>query len=339
MLAAPAESEALGTRPAPVVDEWDEARFRRVALIQEAGRCHGQVELVEDNQTGRFIAVKAMLEEWVCSSHTEFLERNPGETELPWRDISASYHLSVVAQVGCVCGFVGVYRRALAGCPQEVCLAMEYCAGGDLFSWFQQSSADLRQGAEREEAAKPFVRATFHAVAAIHRCGVTHGDLSLENILLAEQPVAGEVPAIRLVDFAASGGPRNVGTRGKPSYQAPEMHMRDDSGEVAIYDAVASDAFALGVVAFTLVVGDYPWRSTRRHMCPVFKFVEEHGLPAFLEKKRTRNAEGEVVTLLSTLSASLVSLLSGLLAADPNSRFTLEAALLEPWLAATERSS
>lgn len=311
------------------LEEWDAGRFRFVATLQEAPRNNGRVELCEDLGTSSMVAVKAMPVSWTHESHEAFVMAHPEENELPWRDIGATRHLSQVAGLSCVCRFVGLFRRSSETFGTEVCLVLSYCAGGDLFSWLERSLPTT--GPAREAAARPLMRAVFEVVSQVHAAGIAHGDLSLENVLLAKEETDPELADIRLIDFGACTGPRAVGARGKPSYQAPEVH---DGQE---YDAMAADSFSLGVMVFTLAVGNYPWRSTRPHACPCFKFVTERGLAAYLARRKIRcgdEADAQILTLASLLSPALVSLLSGLLALDPRARPAPAAALAHPWFRA-----
>mmetsp|Transcript_13824 Transcript_13824/g.39576 ORF Transcript_13824/g.39576 Transcript_13824/m.39576 type:complete len:331 (+) Transcript_13824:154-1146(+) len=310
---------------AVVPQEWDPQRFRHVALLQEAPRNSGRVELQEDLQTGRHVAVKAMPSAWVCSSHEAFVEAHPEENELPWRDILTTFHLSQVAGLTCVCEFVGLFHRQ-AEEGLEVCIVLSFCAGGDLFCWLERSQPLI--GAQRESAARPLMQKVLQAVQTIHAQGVAHGDLSLENVLLlnAEEEAADPLAAeIRIIDFGASTGPRATGVRGKPSYQAPEVHSDEE------YDAFAADTFSLGVMIFTLAVGNYPWRSTRPHVCPCFRYATERGLIAYLARRKIKGGSGELVTLAALLTPSLISLLSGMLSVEGGTRMTLQAALEHPW--------
>merc|ERR1719264_1507833 len=239
-----------------VLLSWDSCRFVRVAQIQEAARNNGVVELAEDRLTGRLVAVKAMPYSWTCTSHEEFVAAHPEGT--------------------------------------EHCCVLSYCAGGDLFSWLERSlqASDLA----RESTSRALVGKVIGAVHDIHSLGVSHGDLSLENILLAEAGSCDVIGQICIIDFGASMiGSQVSGVRGKPSYQAPEMH----SGRP--YNAAAADVFALGVVAFTLIVGNYPWRSTRPMLCPRFRYFAEKGLTAYLRRQKV-NRDGAVMTLASMIS-------------------------------------
>jgi len=304
--------------------QWDDQRFRFIALLQEAPRNSGRVELCEDVQTSQKVAVKVMPVSWACDSHEAFVQAHPQENELPWMDFGAIRYLSRTAGLSRVCSFVGLYRRDSEAHGQEICLVLSYCAGGDLFSWLERSLPTT--GLAREMSCRPLMRHVLEAVRDVHAHGVAHGDLSLENVLLQREETDPEAAEIRLIDFGACTGVRAMGPRGKPSYQAPEVHSDKE------YDACSADAFSLGVMIFTLAVGNYPWRSTRPQVCPCFRFAADRGLPAYLARRKIRNGESdEVVTLAALLSPELIALLTGLLAVDPASRLTVCAALEHPW--------
>jgi serine/threonine-protein kinase Chk1 len=176
---------------------------------------------------------------------------------------------------------------------------------------------------EREVAVRPLMRSVMEAVSQIHSQGVAHGDLSLENVLLTADHMDPEA-ALRVIDFGAATGGIAAGLRGKPSYQAPEVHL--DS----VYDAFVADAFSVGVMLFTLTVGNYPWKSSRPHICPMFKFCSERGLVPYLAKRKLRIGQ-RTVSLMDVLSQELVSLLEGLLSFDSSQRLSVTHALQHPW--------
>lgn len=301
--------------------EWDWQRFQRLAVLQQAARNEGTVELALDTHTGRHVAVKAMPLSWTFENHAQFIAARPEETERPWQDIAATHYLSKVAHLNCVCQFIGLFRRG-----NELCLVLSYCTGGDLFSWLERSlqMAELN----REAAARQLLTHVLHAVKRVHAEGIAHGDLSLENVLITD-PEEGQPQGspLRLIDFGASTlGRLARGARGKPSYQAPEMHLAEE------YDAIVADAFAVGVMAFTLIVGNYPWRSTRPHLCPRFRFMAQKGFLAYLTRQKIKRDDGLVESLSETISPSGVSFLSQMLDVEPTSRLTVSDALNHPWL-------
>mmetsp|Transcript_7301 Transcript_7301/g.18249 ORF Transcript_7301/g.18249 Transcript_7301/m.18249 type:complete len:385 (-) Transcript_7301:174-1328(-) len=301
-----------------VPEAWDPKRFHHVSVLQEAVRNHGRIEVAEDRKLNRLVAVKAMPLWWARSSHREFVAAHPKENEYPWLDMAMTVYLRNVANIASVCEFLGVFLRDTEARGPEICFVLTYCAGGDLLSWLGQS---LRtKSLDREALSRPIVLETFKTVHRLHRLGIAHGDLSLENVLL--QGCSGEV---RLIDFGASTGPRATGSRGKPSYQAPECHSRKE------YDAMAADSFSLGVLLFTLVTGNYPWRSTQGQACQCFHYFTRRGLTAYLAARTLDRGTGKALPLLNIMSGNVVSLLEGLLNPDPASRLTVAAALDHPW--------
>jgi len=104
-----ADDVMLGQTLTP--SDWDAERFRHVALIQEASRNQGRVELAEDNLTGRLVAMKVMPLSWICERHEDFVAVHPGENECPWRDIAVSHYLSKVKRLPHICEFFGLFRK------------------------------------------------------------------------------------------------------------------------------------------------------------------------------------------------------------------------------------
>lgn len=298
------------------LDQWDTNRFQHIGILREALWNGTRIEICEDLLSRQRVAVKAMPTSWTCESPEAFRQLHRDEVELPWRDIGAMRTLSLEGSDG-VCGFVGVFlRRGADG--DHVCLVMEYCAGGDLFSLLERELPSV--GPPREARARTFMRKLFSIVADIHARNISHGDLSLENALLNSEDTSPRSAVIKLIDFGACSGPRARGARGKPSYQAPEVHNAEE------YDAFASDMFALGVMCFTLAIGNYPWRSTKHMICNYWRFHCQSGFHAYMAK---RKVQGQPAS--SWLSPELMDLLEALFSEQPSSRPSAAGALRHPW--------
>eukprot|EP00931_Biecheleriopsis_adriatica_P086262 TRINITY_DN6096_c0_g2_i4.p1 TRINITY_DN6096_c0_g2~~TRINITY_DN6096_c0_g2_i4.p1 ORF type:complete len:395 (+),score=48.10 TRINITY_DN6096_c0_g2_i4:74-1258(+) len=330
---------------------YDPERFRSVALLQVAPRNQGHVELLEDLHWQEHVAAKVMPTSWTCRSHQEFSRTYPNEVESPWRDIAVTRYLRGKIGHGVVCDVLGLFRRtseptqqAARGFPsfystamsqqddeppageESLCFALTYCAGADLFTWLGRSLAN-KPGVSREAAVKPLAYKLLQNLQMLHSVGVVaHGDLSLENILMMNaQETDGGSTDLRFIDFGMASGPVASCRRGKICYQAPEMHTDQ------FYDAFAADVFSAGIGILTLVIGNYPWKTSRPMGCQFFSYFRQHGLMAFLAKRKMKSPSGEIMALSQALSPDFVSLLEGMLWLEPSYRFSAEAALRHPW--------
>eukprot|EP00434_Breviolum_minutum_P033458 symbB.v1.2.029604.t1/scaffold3254.1/size60169/2 len=242
-----------------------------------------------------------MFRSWTRSSPEEFEENHPELLESPWKELALNHFVASTSQKG-VCKSFGAFED-----EGDIILFLEYIPGGDLHELARRCATE--PGPEREAKAWPVILSLLSAVRSLHQLGVAHGDISLENALLGSD---GEV---RLVDFAAAVTDiRTKGVRGKPSYQAPEMHTLDS------YDPCAADLFACGVFAYCLAVADYPWRSTSSSKCAAFDFFMEHGLPAFLAQRKLRFRDTARCPVETVLSRKLTRVLTVLLDPVPEKR-------------------
>jgi len=186
---------------------------------------------------------------------------------------------------------------------------------GDLHSW---CIAGPPPGPDMESLVRPIAMQLFTAVRLLHEQSIVHHDLSLENILVS-QPESGDGNLeVKLIDFSMASQRRWTRHRrgiGKRPYLAPELHSGSEN-----CDGFLSDAFALGVALFMLVVKDCPWNSTKPGHCRVFGYVKRNGLHAYLQK---RKLDGTHTRLSDLLSEPFAELLQGLLEPDPRRRLTL----------------
>jgi serine/threonine protein kinase/predicted TPR repeat methyltransferase len=84
------------------------------------------------------------------------------------------------------------------------------------------------------------------ALSAVHRAGILHRDIKAENVMREEGG------RILLMDFGLSSiEKRQTNIAGTPSYMAPELFAGGQS-------TVATDIYAMGVLLYYLVAGEYP---------------------------------------------------------------------------------
>jgi len=292
----------------------DERRFQFERVLTNAPRCGGQIELHWDRERETTVAIKRVPFSRLRGSHKEFRKAFPYEQEDPWQEFGSLRRLGGTGpeRLPGVCACYGVYRD-FAGDGLAV---SEFLPDGDLFTY---ASTLPPPGPEREEMVWPIIESVLGTVRHLHAGGLAHGDVSLENALIRRCP--GGKDLVYLTDFgmAVTGDLAAAqGVRGKPSYQAPEMHM-----EVQ-YDARLADLFACGVLAYALAIGNYPWSSTRPapESCQAFAFAQGHGLEELLARRRIKVGNARA-TVNEVLSPRMRRLLLVLLDFDPPRRLLL----------------
>lgn len=181
-------------------------------------------------------------------------------------------------------------------------LAMEYVRGCDLKGYLRQQRLTPRQAAR-------VVAEVARAVAAAHRRGITHLDITPRNILLAEDGRP------RLIDFGLAQlrhawGESEAGpVGGTPGFMAPEQ-ARGESESIG----PLSDIFALGGVLYYLLVNEAPFPGADRY------------------RVLQRTCEGKVdLSPLGTAKAprTLTAICRRTLAADPQQRYPSADALAD----------
>lgn len=285
---------------------WRQERFEAVKKVEEAPRNLGQVLLMRDNEDDKLVAVKVMPNSWVCNSHPDFVKTYPREIEFPWQDIGCNRLLNAL-DYEYAPALLGVYRDT-----ETTYVVTSFVAGGDLFAW--SSKLDMQVGMVREKFCQPRVVQILQAVQQLHDLGVSHRDISAENIVMA--PDESSDILVNLIDFGMASTTRysDDAHAGKVVYQAPESHTGED------YDTYLSDAFAVGVTLYSLLCRDYPWRSTKPGGCKCFEFFRKHGFRKYINKRKLRLNDKPVS---ACMSEALVQLLEGLLEIDPSKRLTL----------------
>jgi len=303
----PSDLQASMHRVAAQVSSWDAKCFVSVKRLQEAARNHGHVDMMRTRTEdgGRPVAVKCMPNSWVTYGPQQFTEQHPTSPELPWRDLAVLQELNS-RNFPNVCELIGVYRDG-----QHTYVVTSLATEGDLFSWCERAPPP---GKAREALMKPLTLQLLSAVRWMHDLGVAHRDLSLENIVLMN---AGGELQVKIIDFGmCTVAATCLGeVRGKPQYQAPEMHLN------AEYSTFLADEFAIGVAMFAMAAQDYPWKSTKPETCPLNRFCEMFGLRKLLEKRQVITGAGEA--LIQVFSPALVQVLDGLLQRQPSLRFSV----------------
>ncbi|XP_075958163.1 hormonally up-regulated neu tumor-associated kinase homolog A [Anarhichas minor] len=183
-------------------------------------------------------------------------------------------------------------------------LVMELCPGGNLMNCIY----DKKRLEERET--QKYIRQLVLAVEHLHRAGVVHRDLKIENLLLDEQN------NIKLIDFGLSNCAGILGYSdpfstqcGSPAYAAPELLSRKKYGPKV-------DVWSIGVNMYAMLTGNLPFT------------VEPFSLRALHQKM----VDKEMNPLPPSLSSAAICLLKKLLEPDPNKRPNIHQVMADSWL-------
>mmetsp|Transcript_60134 Transcript_60134/g.196409 ORF Transcript_60134/g.196409 Transcript_60134/m.196409 type:complete len:637 (-) Transcript_60134:434-2344(-) len=182
-------------------------------------------------------------------------------------------------------------------------LVMDKLDGGELFDRV------VSQGHFSEEVAADSLRQILLAVRHLHRKGVAHRDIKLENFLFESK----DSNFIKLIDFGLAKfcgeGECMTDCCGTVSYMAPEVLRQKYT--------VQSDMWSVGVIAYVLLAGCMPFRNES----------EEQTIKDI--RKANYSLEGKEWSGVSPLALDFVR---SLLELRPEVRLTAEQALQHPWL-------
>lgn len=199
-------------------------------------------------------------------------------------------------------------------------LVMEKMSDGELF--------DRVKGGKLDEVdARGIFRQIAHGLAYLHKKGIAHRDLKLENILLnrEDHPEPGpdgrkqQYLCVKLADFGVSRclGEGSVARTfaGTPMYVAPEVMAASSSDKGY---GTPADMWSAGIVLYMLLTGRQPFMEGQLGKT-VQEQIEE-GLVMFPEAH------------WRGVSAQAKKLVASLLLVDPAERLTAVATLQHPWL-------
>ncbi|KAE9008850.1 hypothetical protein PF011_g10534 [Phytophthora fragariae] len=184
---------------------------------------------------------------------------------------------------------------------QTLYLVMEHCADGDMYDYLSRR----RQRTMSCMNALSVLSQVAAGLAFLHRHGIAHRDISLENIMLHRG-------RCKLGDFGLATRARRAGGRhvGKKYYMAPEIVAGD------LYDPKAADVWSLGIVLFIMVTGS-PLVALASTSVKSFCAFKQAGIATVMESWG----------MDSFMSNSALQLLSGMLEVDPSKRLTIEQVL------------
>lgn len=287
---------------------WKAEDYEELALLKDA--IHGKVYKYMYRPTGEVIVIKKM------PNHRVEMQDC---MESAMAEIRVSKHLSEQSHenpgsIKSIAAFRGAYKD-----EEYMYFETEFCDGGELF--------DQVAGTGRFDEAdvQRLGRQVLEAIASMHRHGVVHRDISLENVLLhdGQALVIDFGQAVPVWDANKKGKTvmRHTGRAGKDYYRSPELYLKDANRQNIPYEGPPVDKFALGVMLFIMVMGTAPWNMAHK-TDPKYRYVNIKGLESLVAAW-----SGHV----QMMSPSMLDIVSKLLSIDPKDRPTAEEALKHPW--------
>lgn len=217
----------------------------------------------------------------------------------------------------------------------DLWLCMEYCSGGELFEQVAGTSRIVRHGGsvwDTEERVSLLVHQMASALRYIHRMGIVHRDIKLENWVFAS-PMQ---ERIKLIDFGLAASvvshepgslPRNrkrlTQACGTCYYVAPEVFdIRDDRLVEGEGYGTEVDIWALGVLLYMLISGEPPFEGSSQ-AAVLSKVATLRFSDRFLSFEGVR---------WQNVSSKCRDLIARCMELDPKKRLTAAGVQLHPWL-------
>ncbi|EZG46766.1 protein kinase domain protein [Gregarina niphandrodes] len=279
---------------------WNPSRFTRLQRLAPA--IHGEVSLFHDNVENRKVVIKQL-------TNSSVRPRGPQELENPLVEIGAMSYLfsdRAVYPVDLIAKLEGVYRDDL-----HTYLVTEYCTDGELFKEI------VKRKSLSERHVKAIALQLALALHSLHKNGICHRDVSLENTLIQSDHT------VRLIDFGQAecchepdGSMKLMhGSAGKAYYRAPEM-LRGP------YHGPPVDVFALGVEIFIMAIGSPPWAKASLQD-QRYRSLTKYRTSLDISLRKWGKRDG--------LSDAFVDILSTIFTSNPQQRPTIEQLLCHPW--------
>ncbi|RLN86745.1 hypothetical protein BBJ28_00003479 [Nothophytophthora sp. Chile5] len=279
------------------------ARYTRCKRLRST--LYGETALYQDEALGRkLVVLKRLSISALQKEDSSSVHENP----LCERAVIRMLEDPLVARAAGREHVVAYEREAMFTHEDNVYVAMEFCAGGDLYDYV--TGKPLRR-LQEVEALGLFAQIAS-GLGFLHNHGVAHRDLSLENVLLQ----GGQA---KICDFGLSTDANVLSDDavGKFYYMAPEV------SQGVHYDPKKADVWSLGVMLFIMLTGS-PLFADEAPRAPTLRVLAKYGVGKILE----------LWHLKRQFSPQTVNLLACMLQVQPQHRLTIEQVLRHPALRA-----
>jgi serine/threonine protein kinase len=159
-----------------------------------------------------------------------------------------------------------------------------------------------------------FVRQMFKALACVHSVDVVHRDVKPDNFLCSGPEATVKLCDFGLAEVVRAGSPGVTGRFGTAPFMSPEMIQGSVYG-------TPTDVWSLGVILYTLVVGQFPY-VPERACVKLMKAAIASGVP---------EPSFQCVVQGSELSSQVLGLLQSLIDRDAKERPSAAEALEHCW--------
>ena len=184
-------------------------------------------------------------------------------------------------------------------------IVLEYMQGKDLFDYIAKRSYQLP-----EERAKVVIFQVLQGVRYLHRFGIVHRDLKLENIMMSN---ATDRAVPKIVDFGLSKiiGPNETATEpfGTLGYVAPEVLKKQPY-------SYSCDMWGIGCILYALISGSLPF---------------DHNNQKELMRMTMDDTLKFDLPIWDNISSQCKNLITDLLKKNSSQRIRIEEAMLHPW--------
>lgn len=249
-------------------------------ILEELGKGgYSYVRLVENKKTGRKYALK-------CAARFKKGKDRSERTYMEIKVLEKLKHKNIIA-------FKGWFED-----DETIYLVLEYIPGRDCSKFFKNKLPTKSQ-------VRHIIRQIVEAVMYIHKKGIVHRDIKLENVLIDDKL------NVKLTDFGLCGIKeteydmmnQKVGT---VRYTSPEIVKGHSYNE-------SVDVWGIGVILFLLLTGEYPFTGSTKDR--IFERIAE---------KRVHYSKYD-------LDKKEMSLLKALLEKNPDDRMEIEDILDDPF--------